>query len=132
MCETFLRVAAQRASASSCRRASAPSTRRSGCGSSGNRPIGGSGANTDVARQAPVEQPVGERGAVLTARRDGTCPITSLTPVTTTATSAAAGGARATNRAPAAWSARSVPEHPSTGRAADTERGCKWPANAWR
>ena len=64
---TSLRVAAQRASASSCARASAPSTRRSGSRQQRERWSGGSAANDDMRATPAREQPVGQRGAV----RDG-------------------------------------------------------------
>ena len=73
--------------------------RRSGCGSSGNWCIGGSGAKTTWRTPAPGRAASRRARARCAARaRIGTWSMTSLTPVTTTATSA---GRRRRSRAAA-------------------------------
>ena len=90
-CDTSSRVAAQRAIASSWRRASRPMIQRSGCGNSGNWCTGGSGANTTWRTPAWASSQSASAARCCTARCDGTWSMTSLTPSTTTATSAGGG-----------------------------------------
>ena len=82
------RLATHSSSARLCRRASAPATQRSGCGRPGKSCTGGSGAKATWRTPRALRSQLASASRAATARCEGTCSTTSLTPVTMTAISA--------------------------------------------